>query len=144
MPRFFNRQPWNAIAGLGGIVVVLFVAAALTTWWVMVTPLALVALIYGVQWVARVYALVTRGYYARQGFGAKLLYEEVHQLRLRALSLKLEHTEPGHYELFVPPEQDWLRLVPDWAKGRRSEIAERIAESWKRQDVHVGDRALGV
>ncbi len=55
------------------------------------------------------------------------------------LKIKLENTEPGHWELFVPTETEWRATVPVWAVDRREEIIQRIAPYFKNTDVHYPD-----
>ena len=137
MPAFYNRRPWNVIIGLGGLTAGLFAFAAATSWWVLLAPLALIAIVNVYRQVVRAYALAMDGYHAQSIRGGKLRYEEIHGSRIQSFSLKLENTEPGHYELFIPDETRWAEIAPDWAGQRRLEIAERIAKSWRRSGVHL-------
>jgi hypothetical protein len=109
--------------------------SAVTTWWLLPAPLIVLSFLAGGRPVARAYSLVVAGYHAAS-VGARLRYEERSGLSIRHFELNLENTEPGHYELFVPAQEEWTRTVPDWAQNRRDEIASRIRKSWRRDDVH--------
>jgi hypothetical protein len=108
MPAFINRHPWNLIIGLAGFAVVLVAFAAATSWWLLVAPFALVAAVSLWRQTSRAYALVTCGFHSQQISKGRLRYEEMHGSRRRSLTLKLEYTEPGHQELFIPSEIIWL------------------------------------
>lgn len=44
-----------------------------------------------------------------------------------SLSLDFDLSGPGYPDtLYVPTEEEWDRSVPGWARGRRTEIMERI------------------
>lgn len=137
MPAFINRDPWNLIIGLGGILLFLLVVSAATSWWVLLVPFVLIMLVKIWQQFKRVYSLTSRGFHSEQIRKGQLRYEEIHNSKSRSFVLKLENTESGHYELFIPNESAWLTSVPDWAHDRRNEIAERIAQTWRRNDVHL-------
>jgi len=137
MTPFYNRDPWNLIIGFGSLAVIVFALAAATSWWLLLALPALIASVYIWQQVVRTFALVTYGYHSQWVGNGKLRYEEISASKRRAFTLNLENTEPGHYELFVPDEGDWVKLVPNWAEQRRIEIAERIAKTWRRADVHI-------
>ena len=143
MPPFYNRHPWNLLLGLGIITALFVVLAAATSWWLLLTPVVLIAGSYVRTQAIRAYALMTVGHHSRSIRHGRLIYEERHARRIRSLILELENTEPGHYELFVPPDLVWAQSVPHWATARRIEIAERIAASWRRDDVHIVDKAIG-
>lgn len=137
MPAFFNRHPQNLIIGLGAVAVVLVAFAAATSWWLLVAPFALVVAINIWRQTSRAYALVTRGFHSQQISKGRLRYEEMDGSRRRSLTLELEYTEPGHKELFIPSETVWVNSVPAWAQQRRNEIARRISETWRSEDVHL-------
>ena len=143
MPPFYNRSPWNLIIGLGGILAALIAVSAAISWWLLFLPLAVLASAYVITQAQRAYALLTAGYHSRLIRNGRLIYEERSRPFTRSLVLKLEYTEPGHCELFVPSESQWACSVPAWATGRRLEIAQRISETWRREDVHVNGRGFG-
>lgn len=137
MPDFINREPWNLIIGLGGIVLILVIVAAVTTWWILLVPFVLIALANLWQQFKRLYSLFSHGFHSQQIRKGRLRYEEFHESKRRSFTLKLDYTEPGHYELFIPNEEAWSKAVPHWAQSRRKEIAERISQTWQRDDVHL-------
>lgn len=137
MPAFYNRHPWNLVIGftsVGGIVVAM---AAMTSWWFLMAPVGLIAILHLWRQAQRVYGLATRKYHVDTIEVDRLRYEERSATGRRFFTLALNNTEPGRYELFVPDERDWARKVPEWAQSRRAEIAMRIATSWRCEDVHV-------
>jgi hypothetical protein len=68
-----------------------------------------------------------------------IVYEEIVNGELLQLQIKLENTEPGHWELFVPTESEWRLNVPEWAMHRRDEISERIRPFFNNRDIHFSD-----
>ncbi len=142
MSPFYNRDPWNLVIALGTITVLLVLVSAATSWWLLLAPIAIAAAVHSLAQVRRLHALITLGYHSRAIRHARLVYEERSPTWTRSLVFKLENTEPGHYELFVPKEPEWVRSVPDWATKRRVEIAQRIANTWRRDDVHFSQNTL--
>jgi hypothetical protein len=55
-------------------------------------------------------------------------YRERHEGRARTLKLRGDLIENGHLAYTRFPEELWKEKVPEWAKGRRLEIEERILE----------------
>jgi len=144
MPAFYNRHPWNLTIALAVFSAALLSLAAATSWWVLIAPFGIAGAIYCWRRIVRFVALSRDGYFSRRTPQSALLYEELHESKIRSFTLKLENTEPGHFELFVPSDVEWKQEVPDWAIGRRIEIAERIAKHMRREDVHITDTAPGV
>lgn len=142
MPPFYNRDPWNLLIGFASMMVLLLVLAAVTSWWLLLAPIVPVVAIHAWIQARRVYALMTIGFHSRTIRQGRLIYEERSGRWTRSFILNLEITEPGHYELFVPSESEWAQSVPHWAAERRAEIAERIANSWRRDDVHILDEPI--
>jgi hypothetical protein len=68
-----------------------------------------------------------------------IVYEEIVNGELLQLQIKLENTEPGHWELFVPTESEWRLNVPERAMHRRDEISERIRPFFNNRDIHFSD-----
>jgi len=59
--------------------------------------------------------------------------------------LPFQCTKSGvHYNLHFHPSEQWNSLVPDWARGRRAEIVERIHGSFAEAfgDKNVSESAL--
>jgi hypothetical protein len=47
----------------------------------------------------------------------------------------LEYVGRGEYEIHIPSERDWVARMPDWARGRRDEIVERLQPPFKRSQM---------
>jgi hypothetical protein len=94
------------------------------------------AIIYGaLEWrIARAIGLDKRGYFGGHFVRGTWLYEEVCNQTVRSLRLELANTEPGHWEMFFPTDEQWRARVPEWAKDRRRKIAVRIAGRLKAKD----------
>ena len=137
MPPFYNRHPWNLVVGFGVLVGGLIALSAATTWWLLLAPFTAIALVFVWKQFSRAYALFVLGYHSVRVGRATLRYEERAGLSIRSFELKLEYTEPGRVELFVPSSEMWASQVPDWAKARRKEICSRIAQTWRASDVHL-------
>jgi hypothetical protein len=134
---FYNRKPWNWWLGTAFFLAPVVLAAALTSWWLLSLPLAWAAGVQAWNAARRVFSLARFGYHAARIRGGMLRYEERTGGARRSFVLRLECTEPGRRELFVPDEKVWAANVPDWAAGRRPEIAGRIARTWRRRDVRI-------
>ena len=141
MSPFYNREPWNLIVGFGGVLFfalfVFAVIAALTSPWVFVIPLFLCAYFVAKAPLVRAVHLWRKGYFSGSRKGNVWVYEERLGKETQSLSLRVENTEPGHYELFVPNDTAWRASVPIWAQDRRKEIVQRISERWKPVDFHL-------
>jgi hypothetical protein len=81
--------------------------------------------------------LLKRGYFAGRRVGTHWVYEELQGKEIVAIELLLDYMGRGEYELHVPGEQDWLSKMPAWARGRRTEIIERLAIVFKRSQLHL-------
>ena len=88
------------------------------------------------QMIKRRVSLNRLGYFGGGCERGACVYEEYVNGKLLKLKVKLENTEPGHWELFVPNESEWRSYVPEWAKDRRIEIIERIKPYYKASDIH--------
>lgn len=134
---FYNRHPWNLIIGLVLVAGIFIGIAKITSPWVLVVPPILIAFHYSKQWSTRAIHLRAKGYFSGRQVRDKWIYEERRGGSVYSLTLEVENTEPGHYEIFVPTGDQWRASVPSWAQDRREEIAYRIAEGWKPDDFHM-------
>ena len=134
MFRFFNRYPWNAVAGLVLVAGILLGLARISPW-IPTVLVALVILRLLRDWGMRAIHLRTKGYFGGRYRGGKWVYEERGSNAIRSLILDVENTEPGHYEMFIPSDDKWRASVPEWAQDRRREIANRISERIGRAHV---------
>jgi len=139
MRAFLNREPWNLPIGIGLLVVLLWWIGWVTSPWVVVAVFALVAASVVKGRFTRWRDLQRRGYFGGRRVRGVWVYEERHGSQVRSLELKMENTEPGHYELFVPSKSEWQKSVPYWAHDRQQEIVHRIAERLKSRDIHFSD-----
>jgi hypothetical protein len=134
---FYNRHPGNLWLGMAMLIGILVAIAGATTPWLLLLPL----LIWAYQTARRSAMRTTRlqqfGYFSGSRHNTSWIYEERHGNMDVALLLPLSHTEPGHWELYIPKDDVWRKLVPGWAADRRLEIASRIAEGWKAGEVHI-------
>lgn len=89
------------------------------------------------QYFKRRISLNRLGYFGGGREQEACVYEEFVNGKLLKLKIKLENTEPGHWELFVPTESEWRLNVPEWAMDRRDEIIERIRPYFKSTDIHL-------
>ncbi len=85
---------------------------------------------------ARKRALSRRGFHPGRRVGNTWLYEELHEGEVEFLELPLDYVGRGEYEIHVPSERDWVANMPDWARGRRGEIVERLRSVFKRSQMH--------
>jgi len=85
---------------------------------------------------ARMRALSRSGYYAGRRVGNHWLYEELHEGEVESVELLLDYVGRGEYEIHIPGEHDWVAQMPDWARGRREEIVERLQSVFKRSQMH--------
>lgn len=139
MTAFYNRHPWNLIVGFGCLVAVLFWIAVMISPWVVAGIFALIAFLVLKERFIRWRDLRRKGYFGGRQVKGVWVYEERHGAHVRSLTLKMENTEPGHYELFLPSESVWRTSVPAWAQDRQREIVERIAERLDSSDIHASD-----
>lgn len=136
MKLFYNRQNLSVMIYLALMLGLLVFFLSITNWWLIFIPLSLMASGYLWDCVYRLYALSRKGYCSRIVNQGQLKYEERIDKSTRSFLLKLEYTEHGRYDLFLPSAAGWCDFVPSWAKDRRLEIIERIALSWKRENIH--------
>lgn len=91
---------------------------------------------------ARRRALSRYGFYAGRRIGNHWIYEELHAGEVESLELQLDYAGRGEYEIHIPGERDWVANMPDWARGRRDEIVERLQPAFKRSQMRFdADRA---
>jgi hypothetical protein len=135
-PPFYNRAPWNIV--LGGLLfsVPLLWIAAFTTPFILLIPIALWLFVHAKREAVRRRSLRERSYFPGARYKDYWVYEERHGLRDEAIILRVENTDPGRWELWIPEEAIWRSTVPSWAQDRRVEIAARIAENWDPQKFH--------
>jgi hypothetical protein len=79
--------------------------------------------------------LSRRGYHPGRRVGNHWLYEELHQGEVQSIELVLEYVGRGEYEIHIPSARDWVAHMPDWARGRRDEIVERLQPVFKRSQM---------
>jgi len=136
----------NAIMTLIVIGIIAVVATLLYSVSLVFNPLLLLLIlpawvIYLVskQYLQRRISLNRFGYFGGGRAQEDCVYEEYINGKLLKLKIKLENTEPGHWELFVPSKDEWQSTVPEWATDRRTEIIERIKPHFKSTDIHFPD-----
>jgi len=104
------------------------------------------AIIAGVTWFAfrwywgttlRNRELSRRGYFVGARVGTYWVYEELHDGLVQSIELPLDYLGRGEYDIHVPGERDWLATMPEWARGRRTEIIERLQTVFKRSQIHL-------
>jgi hypothetical protein len=112
--------------------------------WVVAGVFALIGASLLRQRLIRWSDLRQKGYFGGRRVRDTWVYEERDRAEVRSLILEMSHTEPGHYELFLPDDSAWRTSVPGWAQDRQQEIVQRIAERLKPRDIHVGDASPGL
>ena len=85
---------------------------------------------------ARKRALSRSGFHSGRRDGNLWVYEELHAGAVESLELPLDYIGRGEYEVHIPGERDWVARMPDWARGRRAEIVERLQTVFKRSQIH--------
>jgi hypothetical protein len=60
----------------------------------------------------------------------RIVYREIVEGRPEDFVLNCKG-ERGEYTIYLPSESNWNRTVPAWARGRRTEIVERIRSRLK-------------
>jgi len=85
---------------------------------------------------ARKRALTRRGFHAGRRVGNHWLYEELHADEVESIELPLDYIGRGEYEIHIPGERDWVANMPEWARGRRAEIVDRLQTVFKRRQIH--------
>jgi hypothetical protein len=81
--------------------------------------------------------LSRRGYFTGARVGTFWVYEELHDGVIQSIELPLDYVGRGEYDIHVPGEREWTASMPDWARGRRGEIIERLQSVFKRSQIHV-------
>jgi len=132
-----NKLPWNLILGSVLVLAILVGLAQIVGLWLLIALPAWVAYAQLERRLRRRSQLAQRGYFSGRRERDKWVYEELQNGVAVPLVLKVENTEPGHWELFFPNEQEWRQSAPEWAANRRAEIARRISEGWKPRDFHL-------
>jgi len=85
---------------------------------------------------ARKRSLSRHGFHAGMRVGNHWLYEELHGEEIESLELPLDYAGRGEYEIHIPGERDWVANMPEWARGRRAEIVDRLQTVFKRSQIH--------
>jgi len=81
--------------------------------------------------------LMRRGFFAGSRVGTHWVYQELHAGEVRSLEFPLEYLGRGEYDIRVPGEGAWSATMPEWARGRRAEILERLQTVFKRSQIHT-------
>lgn len=103
---FYNRAPWNLLIGVSLVVVGLCALALATTPWLLLVPLLAWIYLTCYRHLARSLHLKKKGCFAGSRHYGYWIYEERRGHSTVALLLKVENTEPGHWELFIPEDAD--------------------------------------
>jgi hypothetical protein len=110
--------------------VLILVSLAFTTFpWLLLLPVAIIAIAYPVYLLRRIFALRMRGYFVTNSRKQPVIYEERRDGRVVSVPIQTEGFEPGRDDVVVPTRAEWLRSAPEWAKDRRDEIFKRIIEA---------------
>jgi hypothetical protein len=133
-PGRFPWYPLLALAAFAFVVVSTFAAP-----WLLLVPI--VAFAYSTVRLRgrRETQLKKIGYFSGSRHFDYWIYEERLGRSVVSLTLPLDRTDPITQELFIPDDETWRRMVPSWAAERRTEIALRIAESWKPAHFHFAE-----
>ncbi len=129
-------QVWCLLFGFILLAAIINIMSLIVGWWFLIALPIAIAAVFSILKAKRILSLRDKGYFAGRRFRGQWLYEEIHDGEVCMLPLKLENTEPGHFELYVPSLVDWSETVPLWAANRREEIVRRIAERFKESDIH--------
>ncbi len=105
-----NESPWSDL--LAVLLLVIFVLLFPITW-----PMG---------HIQRLYALKRRGFWARRLGRDPIEYQELHDGSMRRLLIAGEMIIGGPHVVYVPSITDWDQSVPEWARGRRDEIIEKV------------------
>jgi hypothetical protein len=135
-PSYFTRDPLSGVFWCVASTVGIINLGRSTTPWILWPIFFLWLYVTITRNVTRSMRLNKKGYFSGRRSNENWIYEEMQGYNVVALVLPIAHTEPGHSEMFIPPETEWRATVPSWAWERRSEIAARIAEGWKPKDFH--------
>jgi hypothetical protein len=63
--------------------------------------------------------------------GSEFYYEECRRDGIQTVKFGREIQGKGPDVIWVPSQEDWDRVVPEFARGRRAEIINRIYRDWK-------------
>jgi hypothetical protein len=107
----------------------LVVGAFMSFPWLLLLPVAIIAIAYPVYLLRRIFALRRRGYFVRHSRRHPVIYEEKSADGVVAVPIHTKGFEPGRNDVIVPTRAEWLRTAPEWAKERRDEIFKRIIEA---------------
>ena len=140
MPK--DKLSWQVSAYALAAIIGCIQIARHTTLWFLAIPLSLTAYICLARPIRRTMQLRKLGFYRghriqRSEFEWDWVYEEIHDNELRELHLRMDHTDPGMWELFVPSEEKWRVMVPSWAQRRRDEIVSRVSPAIGSDRVHL-------
>jgi len=142
MPRI--KLSWQVLAFALAVIVGSVQIARHTTLWFLAIPLSLAMYLFLGWRISRTMQLRRLGFYRgrmiqRSEFEWDWVYEEIHDNELRKLHLRIDHTDPGMWELFVPSEEKWRDMAPSWAQHRRDEIVSRVSPSIGPDRVHLNN-----
>ncbi|WP_193213549.1 hypothetical protein [Luteolibacter marinus] len=118
---------WKSTVAVVGFVV-LAIIFRFSIFWLI--PIAVVGLLLFVV----VEAIKARQLFRKRGFQVRgstdngFIYREISAEGTRVFNLPGELVEPGHSVYYPIPEDVWLRIAPEWARGRKHEIESRIHE----------------
>lgn len=141
---FYNRDPWNLIVGFGCLAAVLFWIAVMISPWVVAGIFALIAAAVLKERFIRWRDLRRKGYFGGRRVKEAWVHEERHGTHVRSLTLKMENTEPGHYELFLPSEISMADLSssvgagPPNGIGKEEYLAQMESEGWIQENLPDG------
>lgn len=108
----------------------LLVVGAFTTLpWLLLLPVAIIAIAYPIYLLRRTFALHKRGFFVTHSRKHPVIYEEKREDVVVAIPIHTQNFEPGRYDVIVPTRAEWQRSAPEWAKDRRDEIFKRIIEA---------------
>jgi hypothetical protein len=79
--------------------------------------------------------LLKRGFHVGRRIGTHWVYEELRNGEVASIELPLDYSGRGEYDVHVPSERDWSANMPDWARGRRDEVVERLQAVFKRSQI---------
>ncbi|HET9862031.1 MAG TPA: hypothetical protein VFP37_01200 [Steroidobacteraceae bacterium] len=79
--------------------------------------------------------LARAGYFSGRRVGAHWVYEELHGDVIAGIELPLDYVGRGEYIVHIPGEHQWHAHMPEWARGRRDEIVERLGAVFKRSQM---------
>lgn len=119
------------LAGFG-----VFCVAAVNYPWILVLPVILILVSLTISKMRRARSFKKRGYCLVWGKEGRSAYMESVSAGTRIVDLPSEWTEVGRPELFIPSRGEWTLKAPDWARGRRDEIFQRVVAVWNGFEIH--------